>query len=70
MKVLIKYCVSLKTCSKINSAAIKPQRHREKKKIIQRDKFLLRRKKNLKRIFYTKNQSCLPSVDSSMVCPK
>lgn len=49
MKVLIKYCVSLKTCSKINSAAIKPQSHRErKKKIIQRDKFLLRMKIFLK----------------------
>lgn len=47
--MLIKYCVSLKICSKINSAAIKPQRHREEKKIIQRDKFLLRMKKKKNR---------------------
>lgn len=54
---MIKCWVSLKICSKINSAAIKPQRHREEKKIIQRDKFLLRmkKKKKIENILYEKS---------------
>lgn len=53
---MIKYCVSLKICSKINSAAIKPQRHREEKKSFKEINFCLEwKKKKLENILYEKS---------------